>query len=635
MSKKKPVQFNPYQKAVVDFRKGFAVAMAAPGSGKTEVVISRIRALISEGIQPKEILSLTFTKEGAREMTERANLKDVTEKVFSTFHSWSLGFIKKEALALPFAVKKDWHGNPNPLCLPLDAARTIAQICRRLPNVKWKDAQSYISLMKRRGITPSMAYQLMEHDKEEVMIIAYEKYEAALREKGVMDFDSIIIETANLLEKREDVRARNQYKYIQVDEAQDTDAVQWRTIKMLGQRHGNVLAVGDENQGMYSWRGSESNLQTFFCNKFPGAKVFALPVNYRSSAAIVEYCKGIAPIQNETVLQLQTPNARGVEPVFRLYPREDEEATAVINGCTDLGNTAVLARTNRQLAAFENECGTRNLRYKLLGKSGFWGQNEVKDALAIIGSVVMPTDNNILRMLTARCEMTKFIRKADTRDCIGTPTALTKFQECYTEGGQAGFSLSRIMTRFDCGDQSQNEIVRNIGHTLHSLRGEIKSLNGEAGMRRILERFGVLSAYDEDDDKDENVDNDPRDNVLKLIEYAAKKGSVAQFYEWVQRLQRALRARTNCLVLGTIHSAKGKEWDTVYVVGVNEGILPHEKGDEQEERQIYFVACSRAAHRLHVSANGIPSILIRDKVAAPGAVVETIDPWEGFTLLQQ
>jgi DNA helicase II / ATP-dependent DNA helicase PcrA len=628
LSKKKPIKLNDYQKTVVDFRTGFAVCVAAPGSGKTAVMVERLQAMIREGVRPADILSLTFTKEGAKELTERADLKDVEDKVCSTFHSWALGFIKREWQALPFKVKQDWHGHPAPLCLPLDAARSLAMICRHLPNVKWKDAQGYISRMKRRGISPAMAIRFIEHDGEEVFIEAYKRYEHALREKGVMDFDSIVIETANLLKNRPDVLARNQFKFVQVDEAQDTDAVQWSIIKAITQKHGNALAVGDENQGMYSWRGSESNLTSYFCGLFPGAAVFPLPVNYRSTQAIVDYCKEIAPNQNETITNLSTPNEQGVPIVYRLYGREDEEATAVINNCLDLSNTAVLARTNRQLAAFENECGNRNLRYKLLGKSGFWGQNEVRDALAIDGSVVTPTDNNILRALTARCAATKFLRKTDARDHKSTVTLLKEHVE------RTGVCASQSLMRFNDGDSSQADIVRSIGFMLHSLRGETRNMEGAAGLRLILDRFGVLQAYDEDDNKEENVDNDPQENILKLVDYAGKKGTVTGFYEWTQKVQRALRARTNCLTLSTIHQSKGKEWPYVFVVGVNQDVLPHVKGELEEERRIYFVACSRAAKKLHVSANGVASELLRPKLPkeADGGVV---DPWEGFSLLQQ
>ncbi len=305
--------------------------MACPGSGKTAVIVQRILALLREGVAPQDILSLTFTKEGAKEMTTRADLSKDT-KVFSTFHSWALAFVKREAMALPFKVKTDFHGVPAPLLLPLDACRLLAKICRFLPDkVQWKDAQSFISRMKRRGVSPSQAHREMENDGEEKFIAAYAKYEAALREQGVLDFDSIVIETANLLRNREDVRARNQFRFCQVDEAQDTDAVQLSVVKSITEKYGNCLFVGDDNQCLYTWRGAVENITQHVLNTFPGARVFPLPVNYRSTQEIVSYCKEIAPNQNETVTGLTTPNEKGIAPIFKLYGREDEEARDIID----------------------------------------------------------------------------------------------------------------------------------------------------------------------------------------------------------------------------------------------------------------------------------------------------------------
>ena len=289
------------------------------------------------------------------------------------------------------------------------------------------------------------------------------------------------------------------------------------------------------------------------------------------------------------------------------------------------GNYAILARTNRQLAVFEVACTERNIPFKLLGKSGFWQQREVKDCLAILGAVCKPTDTNIMGALKARCELTKFIRKADTRDHKGVPTLLEEMQT--REVGKA--SLYSLLCRYQ-GDGA--DAVHNIGHTLRDLRGQVSRLNGTDGVRRIIERFGVLSSYDEDADKDENVDNDPRENVMKMVEFASRKKSADEFFDWTIKVQRGLRARTDCLVLSTIHQSKGREWPYVFVVGVNQDVLPHIKGDLEEERRIFFVACSRAAKKLHVSANGVASELIRHKLPVDGH--GTIDPWEGFQLLQ-
>ena len=616
MGKSNPL--DPYQLAVVRFRHGYAVVMAAWGSGKTTTVVGRIRSLLADGVRPERILSSTFTKEGAKEMAARLDLKS-EHKLFTTFHSWALKFIRHEFESLPYPVR------PNPLCLPLDAARTIAKLSKQW-DVEWKDASNFISLMKRRGIDPDRAANEAKTDKEDCYATIYRKYEQELRSKGLLDFDSIVIETANLLEKRHDVAARWQYEYVQVDEAQDTDAVQWRIIKAISKEHGNLLAVGDENQGMYSWRGSESYLQSYFLGLFPGAKVFPLPINYRSTGALVEYCKKIAPIKNETVALLSTPNERGVDPTFKLYLREDEEAKQIVTGVTDLGGTAILARTNRQLAAFENVCGEMGLRYKLLGKSGFWGQREVKDAVAVVGSIVCPTDSNILRTLQARCEATKFIRKTGNRERPSTIDQLKRYQEL----NFGTTPLNQVLSHFNCDDSMQAQYVRGVGNAIRVLRVETAQLNGRAAMQAIDRYFGLLSAYDEvsdDEDDKKNFDNEPGKNLLTLFDYANRYASLRLFYDFTERVRRAHLARTNCLTLSTIHQAKGKEWPNVFVAGVNDEVLPHIKGDLEEEKRIYLVACSRAAKKLQVSANGVASELIKADVKSG-----TADKWENWTL---
>lgn len=616
--------------------------MAAPGSGKTAVVTARIKKLLALGILPENILSLTFTKEGAAEMAKRAGLKDaefkrngLKHRMFTTFHSWALAFITHEALCLPFKVHTGYDGNPAPLCLPQDAARILVQIVRRIPDIDWKDAAGYISAAKRRGLSPNACAAQAKDEKEQYFVLAYRKYEESLLSKGLLDFDSVMIETANLLERRADVAERWQYKIVQVDESQDTDATQWRICKAISSDHGNLLAVGDENQGMYSWRGSESNLASYFQNVFPTAVVLSLPENFRSTGAIVEYCKAIAPIQNDTVTQLHTKNETGVAPEFKRFLREDEEAKYVVNACVDIGNTAILARTNRQLAAFEDECGQRNMRYKLLGKSGFWGQPEVKDTVAIVGSIIMPSDNNVLRMLGSHCDATKFLRKRDTATQPGTITLLQKYQENNpdTSTGKPVL-LHRLMAKFYSGDSSQDELVHNISALMHRLRVDAGIMPGKAAMQMVVERFGLLSHYDvtEEDVDKKNFDNDPRENILKLVEYSGRYADLSKFYDYTQAARRATHARTSCLTLSTIHQSKGKEWEQVFVVGVNDGVLPHKKGDEEEEKRIYFVACSRAAKRLHVSCSGIPSSLLDGRVPKEEKAVLPADPWAGFQL---
>jgi ATP-dependent DNA helicase UvrD/PcrA len=621
-----PEELNSEQRRAVDTHAGYIVMMAAPGSGKTTVIDARAKAILATGVRPEKFLSLTFTKEGAKEMLARAGKEFAKSKIFCTFHSWALRFVTAEAnnfVALGYNLRH------YPLATPYEAAKALGRIVSHHPELRgrkeaFKDAGSFISLCKRRGLSPQKARLEAKQDLEDAYCDVYKKYDEALRTLGAMDFDSIIVETSRLLEKRSDVCARWQYDYLQLDEAQDTDSVQWRIVELINK--GNIFAVGDENQGMYSWRGSETNLVERFTARFPGAIVLPLSVNYRSTQEIVKYCKQIAPIQNETVTKLSTPNSMGNAPEFRRYATDWEEAKAIVNSITDLGNTAVLVRTNHQLRAFEDECGERGLKYKLLGKSGFWGRGEVKDVLAFVQYMIAPTDASTVHIIKSPYDCTRYMKKAEIVD------NLEAMQARRVDGMGGKLGLHRFLSSYSSMDPNQDNLVRELDRFLNNLRAQVAGRRAGDAVKLIVERTGMLNYYEDDEDS-EGIDNNPLENIREVFKVANTKTTLADFLAYTQRVHRASLARKGFLTLSTIHQAKGKEWDTVYVAGVNDGVLPHLKGDDEEEKRIYFVACSRAAQRLHVSGNGVVSKFIKDKLPpeeSEGAV-ET-DLWAGWRL---
>jgi DNA helicase-2/ATP-dependent DNA helicase PcrA len=619
------IEFTPEQKAVINTQEGNIVAMASPGSGKTSVVVARVKALLAKGVRPDSLLCLTFTQAASKELNLRAGKRDDPAKIFCTFHSWALRFVTREASsfsALGFNLRH------NPLATPYEAMKLLGRAVSHQPQLRgkkeaYRDAQNFISLCKRRGISPAKSLLIAESETERAYCTVYEKYQTALRNLGALDFDSIIAESANLLRIRPEVAERHKYLYVTVDEAQDTDSVQWDILTRINK--GNVCAVGDTNQALYGWRGGEGNLIEAFCSRFPNAKVLPLSINFRSTPQIVSYCKEIAPVQNETVKNFSTPNAAGIEPEFHRYKDEFEEATAIINSITDLENSAILTRTNRQLRAFEDGCGTRGLKYKLLGKSGFWGQAEVKDVLAFVQHMVGPSDYSTKRIIKSPYDVTRYLRKQELLDHL----------ESIQQGSVGEVPLHTLLSQYNGGDSGQNEIVHNLNTQLSILRTETKNLPAGAAVQRIIDRIGILNYYDDDEDST-GFDNDPRENIREVIKVASSKGSLLDFLRYTQKVHRASLARKGFLTLSTIHGAKGKEWNSVFVAGVNQDVLPHIKGDPEEERKIYFVACSRAAQRLFVSGSGVVSSLISDRVLpeiSPNAI-ET-DLYHAFALMPE
>lgn len=863
---------NEEQRRVVSERTGPRLVAAVPGSGKTETLISCVRSLVESGVKPGEICGLTFTKEAAAEMEKRAGLKKSDHKIFRTFHSFCLDFVTKERLNFPFRLERF------PLLTPHERGKILGGLLKKFRDVEFHDVSAYIGLMKRRGISPESAENEALGDFQVIYARIYRLYEKACREHGQLDFDSMIIESVALLEDNADVRARWQFKYILVDEAQDTDLVQLRMVQLLSEQHRNIRFFGDGNQcqppgtkvrvlakrsipstfkevsiedlqpgdevvswtkhdqriyhvgrkinwtvrpyigdlltietngkatqvtpnhkvwarfssevfkknpyyvylmwradrgfrvgisyfrrkgghnqishrglqekaerfwivrvvetrqeaevaeeifsikygipqcmfhpyngvkrteeqikevfaaanrakahqaledcgrlfecplimwpdgtqrvhgyfltaaanllpswmemptdapyrgslvdrvgrnyyegpvysldvekdhtyiadgipvgnSMYAFRGADPEMLTrHVFEAFPQMEELPLSVNYRSTQTIVDYLKDIAPVQNEAVRKMNSVAPAGAPIEFKYFAGDDREAEVTVAAVTDPDNTAVLARTNRQLRAFERACMNRCIRYRLLGDSGFWKQEEVKTVMAFVQQVVAPSDHSTKRVIRSPYDCTRFLKK----------TEAIEFLEHIVERRPEGLKLHHVWKDVNLGDTRQNEILQGIVTMFQRLRGQVFSLNGEQALKRILDEANILNYY-RDNEHVKEIDNDPVENIQDLLKDAKKFPSLYEFYLYARKAARAPERETG-LTLSTIHQAKGKQWREVFVVGVNDGMLPHKNGEPEEEKCIYYVACSRAALKLTVSCNDVPSPYIRSKL---------------------
>jgi DNA helicase II / ATP-dependent DNA helicase PcrA len=369
---------DPDQQACVDTLDGVVIVNAGPGSGKTSTLVERFKNLRAHDVPVEDILSLTFTANAAAEMSERAEVEDV----FRTFHSFVLMLMKAERARLPFELK--------PAILPFefedfDLRKKLVQ---KYPLVRKEDAlKEYISTQKREGRSPEEA-AARESGVGEFFASAYSDYERISRKEGWLDFDSLMVEAVQLLATNQEVRERYAKKYIQVDEAQDTDNIQLRLLSLLFK--GNIFFVGDDNQAIYEWRGAGSEVTKSIPHAFPGAKIMYLGTNYRSTGAIVEFLKEIIPVDNGLASHMRTSNPRGVDPDFMHYADDYQEAANVLKRVTDHPRTAIIARTNRQLFRYQQACFSANIKCKILGKKAFWEQNEVKQLLSLAKSAKMP-----------------------------------------------------------------------------------------------------------------------------------------------------------------------------------------------------------------------------------------------------
>ncbi len=506
------LDLNPDQRKAADSVQGDYVVIAGPGSGKTAMLIQRYLGMITtHGIPMKDILNLTFTNSAATEMVERVGLLDAS-KVFRTFHSFALDLLKREAQHLPFSVCDT--------IIPVYGQdfQLMKDLMKTYPAItSFRSLKDKLSEWKASNIDPEQAIEEgYDRGTEFWYAQAYKDYEQKCREQGWLDFDSLMKETVKLLEVNDDVRKRNVRKYVSVDECQDTDTVQFRLLQLV--YGGNIFVVGDENQLIYEWRSAQAGNLSNFARMFPGSKTLYLGQNYRSTQRLVAFLKKILPVDNGIGSHLVSMRDLGVDPVITKFGDEFQEQYVVLSRITDVGKTAVIARTNRQLLEFQKRCMARDVKSKIIGRKDLWQQTEVKHLLDLA--------------------------KAEQHNPNPAHMVL-------------------------------EDLIRD-----HNLMYKYRN-TGNAN------------------------EKDPIENLNDLVKMSVSKGSTAEFLTWLRKLTYAKKTdKKPILTLATVHQAKGREWKHVFVIGANQGMMPHKDGELLEEHRIFFVACSRAADTLEISYTG-------------------------------
>ncbi len=359
--------------------------IAGPGSGKTRVLTERYLKMRARGIPDRDILNLTFTSAAAKEMLERVGLLNA-EEVFRTFHSYSLDLMKRERAFIPFPTC--------PTIIPVRGEQFLLMkdLLKMYPPITSYHALSdRISQWKAENVDPDQA--LNEEFNSGIgyfYALAYRDYEKKQREQGWLDFDALMKETVKLLEANEDVRQRNKRKYIAVDEYQDTDTTQFRLLQLL--YGGNIFVVGDENQHIYEWRSAQRGNLSNFAKTFREAKMLYLGRNYRSTQRLVEFLKSIIPVDNGLASHMLSMRPLGEDAQFIRYHNEDEEANEILNNVVARNiadQSAILARTNRQLQLIQRRAMSRNIKAEILGKKNVWQENEVKHLVELTKECIM------------------------------------------------------------------------------------------------------------------------------------------------------------------------------------------------------------------------------------------------------
>ena len=599
---------NPAQKEAVQITSGPLLILAGAGSGKTKTLTHRIAYLIAnESIQPSEILAVTFTNKAAREMRERLGAllsQNSANRSFmpwmGTFHSICVRMLRidGEAIKVPknFVIYDED-----------DRQGLIKQVMKRMAvgdnELKARSVSAAISTAKNEMVDPESYEMSAQAPYQKSVAKIYKKYEELRKTAGALDFDDLLLEVVHLLQDVPKIRAKWQksFKHILIDEYQDTNAAQYHIVKSLVNDQRNICVVGDDWQSIYSWRGADFTNILNFERDFKGTAVIKLEENYRSTGNILDAASNvISKNVQRTDKKLWTKAGPGMPvQVHELYD-EAEEANLVAErvsshvaiGARKFGDFAVLYRTNAQSYTLERAFLRFHVPYQIIGGVRFYDRKEIKDVIAYLKLIYQPQD----RMSFSR------IVNVPTRG-VGA-MSLEKFLIWQSE------SQFDIITALENVNQTST-ITQKAKGALLSLGDKLRnaqSMLGSSTPAEIIETILKSTGY-----RDYTADGTPaaeerEANIGALLSDAQSFVSLDDFLEEVSLMSSVdTNSEDGKVTLMTLHAAKGLEFPVVFIVGMEEGILPHARVYEagpaelEEERRLAYVGMTRAREELHLT----------------------------------
>jgi len=608
-----PHGLNPAQQDAVSTLRGPLLVLAGAGSGKTRVVTLRVANLIRHGIQAERILAVTFTNKAAAEMQERIGGllgKQTARPQISTFHSHCVRVLRRHIKRLGYPDRFAIYDRGDQESLARSVLRDI-----RVPGelLRPGDLIHQISHWKTHSLRPADAGKLARTDKEHLAAMGYRRYQKSLQQAGAVDFDDLLLCTEELFRRFPEVRKAeaDRFDHLLVDEYQDTNGTQYRIVKALATDHRNLCVVGDDDQSIYGWRGAEVKHILQFHRDWPEAKVVRLEWNYRSTEAILDAAnKLIAFNKHRHDKVLKAARSGGEKPRILQFNSETDEAREIVGDIRrriehdklEPKDFAILFRTNEQPRAFETELRKAKLPYIILGSQSFFDRKEVKDILAYLRVLVMPQDEvSVLRIINT-----------PPRGIGGKAV-----ESLLKAAVEAGKPIWDIMHEASAGHvPAIQKFVAQIDRYRRDLAAHkrlaecVQRLIGEIGYEAEIKR----QYSDPEEQRSRWAAVEEVVNALAAFEKTQKKPTLAGFLDEVMLGEREFgddkekQLAKNAIALMTLHSAKGLEFPHVYMVGMEEGILPHhrtlkaEGGDDvDEERRLCYVGITRAQERLTLS----------------------------------
>ena len=579
---------NDKQIEAVNHKDGPCLVLAGAGSGKTRVLTERIIKLIDDGVSPYNILAITFTNKAAKEMKDRVELKlgSVADSIFiGTFHSFGLRVLRENYRSIGYT--------SNITILDQDDSKSLIKRILKEEDLDPKDYDikhiiNRISSSKNDGVSPSEYNRLFLRDDDKVIARVYEKYLKLLKENNSVDFDDLLLKPVELFKKSPEILEHYQerFKYILVDEYQDTNSIQYELCN-------NIFVVGDANQSIYSWRNADYRNILNFERDYKNAKVVLLEENYRSTNNILKAANSVIKNNSEgKKLNLWTSSGDGEKIDYIRVEDEMKEASFAINKIKELVSLgysykdfAILYRTNAQSRIIEQTCASNSIPYNVIGSYKYLDRKEIKDLIAYLNIIYNPSDSVSLE------------RVINTpRRGIGAKT----IDSIRNKARENNISM------FDAIDSGKELEWKKI---ILELIEDAKEMNLVEIIENTLTKTGLRMEYE----NDKSIENERRLETLDEFKSLALNFEENGIYDLETFLENIMLVsdtgqysnNDDEVTLMTLHSAKGLEFKVVFILGMEEGIFPHNRSFEsaselEEERRLCYVGITRAKSKLYL-----------------------------------
>ncbi len=612
---------NEQQKQAVLYNEGPLLILAGAGSGKTKVLTTKIAYLIQEkNIDPYNILAITFTNKAAKEMKDRVfNLiGDIAKYIqVSTFHSFGLRILRDNCDVLGY--------DRNFVIMDSDDSLTVVKRILKEANYDPKvynprAIRNKISSCKNELMTPELYERYATSEYEKIILEVYQKYEKKLQQNNSVDFDDLLILPIKLFRENPSILQNYQerFKYILIDEYQDTNEAQYILTKLLSAKYRNIMVVGDDSQSIYSFRGANYKNILNFEKDYKEAKTIMLEQNYRSTSNILDAANDVIKHNKEKKdKKLWTENATGEKiKYYRAFNERDEAQYAIrkikelVNKNTQYKDIAILYRTNAQSRILEEEMLKENLPYRVVGSFYFYNRKEIKDLIAYLRLIHNSKDNISLTRV------------------INTPKrgiGLKTIENITNKADELGISM------YDAISSGKELLFKN---TIEDLKKVAENITLTELIDKVLDTTGMKEELEKENSLDAEIRLENLEEFKSITKAFEEKEGLISLEDFLLEISlvsdvEEYKDDDNRISLMTIHSVKGLEFDHVFIVGLEEGIFPHinslmENSELEEERRLCYVAITRAKKTLHLVNTRRRTLFGKDQVNPPSRFIAEI-----------